>query len=160
MRALTLSRVAPAPQTHCRRAAGGAPVCARGFSLIEVLVSLAVCALFLAVLLPASSAALQRLRLSQLQVQAHALAAQKIELLSAWPAREPVPREGAEGSLRWSVLQTAVDTGAREEGPAASLRQFRIRVEVPGDPSPLVELLVQRLGDLSGLSSPRPRPAP
>ena len=157
---LTLTHATPAPQTHGSRSPGGAPTCVRGFSLIEVLVSLAVCALFLAVLLPASSAALQRLRLSQLQVQAHALAAEKIELLSAWPAREPVPREGTEGSLHWSVLQTAFDTGAGEESPAASLRQFRIRVEVPGDPSPLVELLVQRLGDRSGPSVSEPRPAP
>lgn len=156
----TLVRIAPPPHSCSGRPPVGAPTCARGFSLIEVLVSLGVCALFLAVLLPASAAALQRLRLSQLQVQAHALAAQKIELLSAWPALEPVPHEGIEGSLRWSVLQTAIETGAGEESPVASLRQFRIRVEVPGDPSPLVELLVQRLGDLSGLSLSRPRPAP
>jgi hypothetical protein len=119
-------------------------------SLIEVLVSLAVCGLLLAVMLPAGSAALERQRFSQLQVQAHSLAAQKVELLSAWPAALPLPSEGTEGRLRWSVREILIVTAGANESSAASLRHFAIKIEAVGQASPLLDLQIQRLSDLAG----------
>jgi prepilin-type N-terminal cleavage/methylation domain-containing protein len=131
-------------------ASRGAAGRTRGFSLIEVLVSLAVCGLFLAVLLPAGTAAIERQRFSQLQVQAHSLAAQKIELLSVWPAALPSPSEGAEGPLQWSIQAIAIDTAVGDDSPAATLRHFRIKIDAAGQATPLLDLRIQRLSDVPG----------
>lgn len=113
---------------------------------MEVLVSLAVAALFLAFLLPGSAAALQRMQLASLQTEALQLARNQVELLSAWPAAEPVPNSGAVGSLTWVVKQTAID-GAQSTSPAAAtLRTFRVTVTASGEQAPLVDMTVHRLG--------------
>ncbi len=128
------------------RATPGPARAARGMSLLEVLVALAAGAAFLAVLLPAISSDLQRLRLDGLQSQAVLLAARHVEQLSAWPASEPVPSQGVEGGLRWAVRQVRVDAPRGEGAGSASLRHFRITVRAADDRPPLVDLLVRRLG--------------
>lgn len=118
----------------------------RGLSLLEVLVSLAVAALFLGYLLPGATNALQRMQLADLEAEAARLAKNHIERLSAWPAKEPVPNSGTVGTLTWNVRQTAIE-GARPDAPVpATLRTFRITVMAQAQAAPLVDLTVQRLG--------------
>jgi hypothetical protein len=125
-------------------------------SLLEVLVALAAGVGCLAVLLPAISNDLQRLRRDGLRSQAALLAARHIEQLSAWPAAEPVPAEGVEGALRWAVRQVRVDVPRAQGAGSASLRHFRITVHAPGDRSPLVDLVIRRLGEPVDPGAARP----
>lgn len=117
-----------------------------GFSLLEVLVSLSVCTLFLSALLPASEAALQRLRLSQLHESAYALAAHQIESLAAWPSTSSSSAKGVQGNLLWTVQATVVDSGAGDESADFSLWDFHIMVAPIDSSAPIVDLRVQRVG--------------
>ena len=119
---------------------------ARGMSLIEVLVSLVVAGLFLSMLLPGASFALQRLRLSALQAEAVQLARNQVEALSVWPATAPEPSQGLTNGLRWKVEQTAVEQPVPAVASAIVLRTFRITVAPADDAAPLIELTVKRIG--------------
>lgn len=115
-------------------------------SLIEVLVSLVVAGLFLSMLLPGASFALQRLRLSALQAEAVQLARNQVEALSVWPATAPEPSQGLANGLRWKVEQTAVEQPVQAVASAIVLRTFRITVAPADDAAPLIELTVKRIG--------------
>lgn len=115
-------------------------------SLIEVLVSLVVAGLFLSLLLPGASAALQRLRFSALQAEAVQLARNQIEGLSVWPATLPEPPQGLANGLRWKVEQTAVERPSQLVASAIVLRTFRVTVAAANDAAPLIELTVKRMG--------------
>lgn len=118
----------------------------RGVTLIEVLVALAACALFVTLLLPSVSTEVKRVQYSRLQAQAALVAARQIEQISLWPAIEPRPAEGVEGALRWAVRQVKVDAASGAGGTQASLRHFRVTVQLTDDPVPLVDMVVRRLG--------------
>jgi hypothetical protein len=120
-----------------------------GVTLLEALVALAACAMFVTLLLPSISSELKRVQLSRLQAQAAIVAARQVELLSVWPSAEPKPREGVDGPLRWSVMQVKADRPGAEGGAPVSLRHFRVTVHRTDDPSPLVDMVVRRLGDVS-----------
>jgi Tfp pilus assembly protein PilV len=115
-------------------------------SLIEVLVSLVVAALFLSILLPGASTALQRLRFSALQAEAVQLAHNQIEVLSVWPATAPAPPQGRVNGLQWKVEQIAVERPSHDVASAIVLRTFRVTVAAADDAAPLIELTVKRLG--------------
>lgn len=120
-----------------------------GVTLLEVLVALAACAMLVTLLLPSIVSELRRVQLSRLQAQAVLVASQQIELLGVWPAVEPKPREGVEGRLRWVVRQVKVDAPGADGGAPATLRHFRITVNGEDVSSPLVDVVVRRLGELT-----------
>jgi len=144
----------PMPELECFRGGSGAGRSgaarrrARGLTLIEVLVSLVVAGLFLSLLLPGASGALQRLRLTALQTEAQQLARNQVEALSAWPALAPSPANGVIGGLRWQVEQTAVEGQSAGLQGAVVLRTFRITVAALDESQILVDLTVKRLGRL------------
>lgn len=120
--------------------------CEHGMSLIEVLVSLVVAGLFLSLLLPGASAALQRLRFLELQAEAVQLARNQIEALSVWPANPPAPPQGLANGLRWKVEQIEVERPDQDAASTIVLRTFRVTVAIPDDAAPLIELTVKRIG--------------
>lgn len=117
----------------------------RGLTLLEVLVTLVIVGMFLAVLLPGSTLAMRRLQAAQLKSQALSIASSHIEALNAWPATLPSPASGREGALLWKVEQLAsldVDGSALK---GARLASYRISVAAVGDRDPLVDVTVRRL---------------
>jgi prepilin-type N-terminal cleavage/methylation domain-containing protein len=122
---------------------------ADGMSLIEVLVSLVVAGLFLALLLPGASAALQRMGQSGREAEAVQIARNQVEALSVWPAVVPTPSEGKVGGLLWKVEQIGVERPPAGAAATTVLRHFRITVVEGQGQEPLVSLTLKRLGRAS-----------
>ena len=118
----------------------------RGLSLLEVLVSLAVAALFLSWLLPGAAEAVRRHQRTAVLEQAIQLARYHTESLGVWPASLPQPSKGRQGTLDWQVEQVAIEKSMRPQRSGAAVLTFRIPVRTESMSEPLVELTIKRLG--------------
>ncbi len=112
-----------------------------GFSLIEVLVALAISVMVVSIGLPAISDSLSRQSDARLHMSAIGLAHSKLEEFMALTGRDDLPRSGIMNGLHWRV-SVSDGTPADKNGGAASLMMERIGVEVLRDPgtSPMISL--------------------
>ncbi|MCB1927215.1 MAG: type II secretion system protein [Rhodocyclaceae bacterium] len=121
-------------------------VSARGFSLIEVVIALAVAAMAFGIGLPAINTALLRQDELLQRTAALGLAQSKIEAFAAWQGPGGPAGEGERGGLHWRV---SVGEVAREgaQGVTSGPRLERIRVDVyrAATAQPLASLAGQRL---------------
>lgn len=121
---------------------------AHGFTLIEVLVALALTSLFLVLLLPISVSTLRRAEFSASKNRAWLLAKSQLanNAVCARPATGLI--KGREAALAW---QLAISDGGSQTGnvgnpgSAVSLRTVRMTVTEGGAGAPLVDVSVQRL---------------
>lgn len=120
--------------------------CTRGTSLLEVLVALAIAAVLLAWLLPGLATAVHRQRDANQLSRAVAMASDRIEALSSWPADLAQAGLSRQGELTCSVEQTAVELTAQARAAGVALRTFAVRVRADGQSAPVLELHIQRLG--------------
>lgn len=102
---------------------------AGGFSLIEVLVALAISVMVVGIGLPAVSDSLMRQSDAHLRVSAIALARSKIEEFSALTDRDDLPRSGITNDLHWRAFVSEV-APTDSNGGAAPLVLERVGVEV------------------------------
>jgi general secretion pathway protein I len=118
-----------------------------GFSLLEILVALAVAALFFGTLLPTMVTNLDRthadasraaaLRVAQNQIEVHAVIAHDIGGRFA----------GRDGSFAWMATIDQMETGAGAPGAASPFALRRVRVDVFEERTqPIVSLEVYRVG--------------
>lgn len=119
---------------------------AAGFSLIEVLVALAISVMVVGIGLPAISDSLSRQSDARSHISAVSLARSKIEEFTALTGRADLPRSGTMNDLRWQVAVSEVASSGRS-GIAASLMMERVVVEVLRDQgaTPVVSLTSFRL---------------
>jgi prepilin-type N-terminal cleavage/methylation domain-containing protein len=92
-----------------------------GMSLLEVLVAMAVAALFLSWLLPGAVQAMQRQRQAGDLAHAVQLARFHAEALSVWPAALPMPAQGRQGALAWRIDQVSSERPARPQPSGLNL---------------------------------------
>jgi prepilin-type N-terminal cleavage/methylation domain-containing protein len=119
-----------------------------GFTLIEVLVAMAVTAIFLVLLLPISISSLGRAELSAKKNRAWFLA--KSQLAGVAPCRGAGNGllTGREATLRWELRIGGADNQAPDKENAEtglSLRTIRVIVSEVGANLPLVDISVRRL---------------
>lgn len=105
---------------------------AAGFSLIEVLVALAISVMVVGIGLPAVSDSLSRQSDARLRISAVGLAHSKLEEFTALTGRGDLPRSGIKNDLHWRVSVSEVRPTGRS-GRAASLIMERVGVEVLRD---------------------------
>ena len=119
---------------------------AAGFSLIEVLVALAISVMVVGIGLPAISDSLSRQSDARSRLSAVVLARSKIEEFTALTGRADLPRSGAMNHLHWQV-SVSEEASSGRSGPAASLMMERVVVEVLRDQgaTPIVSLTSFRL---------------
>lgn len=117
-----------------------------GFSLIEVLVALAISVMVVGIGLPAVSDSLSRQSDARLRVSAVELARSKIEAFTALTGRDDLPRSGVMNDLHWRVSVSEV-TPAGRSGVTATLMMERVGVEVLRDEgaTPMISLSAFRL---------------
>ena len=119
----------------------GARSC-RGFSLLEVVVALAVAALFLGALLPAVQQASSRMQQASRQQAATRVAANALSHFAGFDAQLPLPAQGVEAGLRWEVASRGVQAA---DTPGARLLDLRITVRDPNTAELLVDMEARRL---------------
>ena len=118
-----------------------------GFSLLEILVALAVAALFFGTLLPTMVTNLDRtqsdasrsaaLRVAQSQIEIHMVIAHDMDGRF----------EGRDGSFAWAATIDQAETGAGAQGAASPFVLRRVRVDVFEERTqPIVSLEVYRVG--------------
>ena len=118
-----------------------------GFSLLEILVALAVAALFFGTLLPTMVTNLDRtqsdasrsaaLRVAQSQIEIHMVIAHDMDGRF----------EGRDGSFAWAATIDQAETGAGAQGAASTFVLRRVRVDVFEERTqPIVSLEVYRVG--------------
>lgn len=118
-----------------------------GFSLLEILVALAVAALFFGTLLPTMVTNLDRthadasrsaaLRVAQSQIEIHMVIAHEMDGRF----------EGRDGSFAWAATIDQAETGAGAQGAASPFVLRRVRVDVFEERTqPIVSLEVYRVG--------------
>ena len=119
---------------------------ARGFSLIEVLIALAVSAMAFGIGLPAINATLLRQDELVQRAAALSLAQSRLEAFGAWQGAGTPASAGEGGGLRWRVLVGEVSREGAH-GAVSGPHLERIRVDVYRDAAdqPLVSLSGQRL---------------
>lgn len=119
---------------------------AAGFSLIEVLVALAISVMVVGIGLPAISDSLSRQSDARSRLSAVVLARSKIEEFTSLTGRADLPRGGIMNHLHWQV-SVSEDASFGRSGPAASLMMERVVVEVLRDQgaTPIVRLTSFRL---------------
>lgn len=119
---------------------------AAGFSLIEVLVALAISVMVVGIGLPAISDSLSRQSDARLRISAVELARSKIEAFTALTGRDDLPRSGVMNDLHWRVSVNDV-TPVGGSGVAATLMMERVAVEVLSDEgaTPMISLSAFRL---------------
>lgn len=119
---------------------------ATGFSLIEVLVALAISVMVVGIGLPAVSDSLSRQSDARLRISAVELARSKIAEFTALTGRDDLPRSGIMNDLHWRVSVSEV-TPAGRSGVTASLMMERVGVEVLRDEgaTPMISLSAFRL---------------
>lgn len=119
---------------------------AAGFSLIEVLVALAISVMVVGIGLPAVSDSLSRQSDARLRISAVELARSKIEAFTALTGRDDLPRSGIMNGLHWRVSVSEA-TPAGRSGVTAALMMERVGVEVLRDEgaTPLISLSAFRL---------------
>lgn len=119
---------------------------AAGFSLIEVLVALAISVMVVGIGLPAISDSLSRQSDARSRLSAVVLARSKIEEFTALTGRADLPRSGIMNHLHWQV-SVSEDASSGRSGLAASLMMERVVVEVLRDQgaTPIVSLTGFRL---------------
>lgn len=105
---------------------------ATGFSLIEVLVALAISVMVVGIGLPAVSDSLSRQSDARLRISAVELARSKIEVFTALTGQDDLPRSGIMNDLHWRVSVREVAPADRN-GDAASLMMERVEVDVLRD---------------------------
>jgi len=117
-----------------------------GFSLIEVLVALAISVMVVGIGLPALSDSLSRQSDARLRMFAIGLARSKIEEFTALTGRDDMPRSGIMNDLHWRV-SVSEDAPSGRSGLAASLTMERVVVEVSRDQAatPMISLSAFRL---------------
>jgi prepilin-type N-terminal cleavage/methylation domain-containing protein len=102
------------------------PHALRGFSLLESLVALALCGVFLSILLPTSREAATRLQQAERQRAATRLAANALSSFASFGAVPPLPMAGSENDLHWQVVQVGEHAAA---APGGRLLDLRITVQ-------------------------------
>lgn len=119
---------------------------AAGFSLIEVLVALAISVMVVGIGLPAISDSLSRQSDARSRLSAVGLARSKIEEFTALTGRADLPRSGTMNELHWQVSVSEAASPDRS-GLAASFVMERIVVEILRDQgaTPIVSLTSFRL---------------
>lgn len=119
---------------------------AAGFSLIEVLVALAISVMVVSIGLPAVSDSLSRQSDALLRVSAVELARSKIAEFTASTGREDLPRSGIMDNLHWRVSVSDV-TPAGKSGVAPSLMMEKVGVEILRDEgaAPMISVSAFRL---------------
>lgn len=119
---------------------------AAGFSLIEVLVSLAISVMVVGIGLPAISDSLSRQSDAHSRISAASLARSKIEEFTALTGRADFPRSGIMNGLRWQVSVSESASPSRS-GISASLMMEQVVVEVLRDQGtvPMISLTSFRL---------------
>jgi prepilin-type N-terminal cleavage/methylation domain-containing protein len=83
----------------------------RGFTLLELLVSLAILGLALATLASLWTTGLRGGREAELRLEALQVARQRLASLGALVRLEPGRSEGVEGGFHWQIEQRLLDTG-------------------------------------------------
>jgi prepilin-type N-terminal cleavage/methylation domain-containing protein len=123
-----------------------------GFSLIEVLVALAISVMVVSIGLPAVSDSLSRQSDARLRMSAVGLAHSKLEEFMALTERDDLPRSGIMNGLHWRV-SVSDGSPADKSGSTASLMMERIGVEVRRDPgtSPMISLTALHLKRVKSL---------
>lgn len=123
-----------------------------GFSLIEVLVALAISVMVVSIGLPAVSDSLSRQSDARLRMSAVGLAHSKLEEFMALTGRDDLPRSGIMNGMHWRV-SVSDGSPADKSGGAASLMMERIGVEVLRDPgtSPMISLTAFHLKRVKSL---------
>lgn len=117
-----------------------------GFSLLEVLVALAIAAMVVAVGLPSIWQGLGRQQDASVRLMAFGLANSKLQEFSAISRRKGMPMEGTVDGLRWRVDLGLDDQPARAGlGAALSLITVQVEVAEVGSVEPLVRLDAMRL---------------
>lgn len=119
---------------------------AAGFTLIEVLVALAISVMFVGIGLPAVSDSLSRQSDARLRISAIGLARSKIDQFTAITGRDNLPRSGTTNDLHWQVSVSEV-TPTPRSGATTSLMMEQVFVEVLRDQgaTPLISLSAFRL---------------
>jgi prepilin-type N-terminal cleavage/methylation domain-containing protein len=119
---------------------------AAGFSLIEVLVALAISVMVVGIGLPAISDSLSRQADARSRISAVSLARSKIEEFTALTGRVDLPRSGIMNDLHWQV-SVSEEASSGQSGIAASLMMERVVVEVLHDQgaTPMISLTAFRL---------------
>ncbi len=119
-----------------------------GFTLVEVLIAMAVTSMFLVLLLPVSVSSLRRAEFSAHKNRAWLLV--QSQLAGVAVCRGPASGliTGAEAPLSWELRVGDGDKQARNpanSGSAVSLRTARVTVRDIGAGPPLVDMSVQRV---------------
>ncbi|MBS0352458.1 MAG: prepilin-type N-terminal cleavage/methylation domain-containing protein [Proteobacteria bacterium] len=118
-----------------------------GFSLIEVLVALAVAALFFGILLPMVVTTLDRTHADASRAEALRVAQSQIEIHAVIAHDMGGRFEGRDGSFAWTATIDQTETGAGAQGAASSFALRRVRVDVFQERTqPIVSLEVYRVG--------------
>lgn len=117
-----------------------------GFSLLEVLVALAIAAMVAGVALPAVWQSMARQQDANVRLMAFDLANSKLQEFSAVSQRKDVPTEGTVNGLHWRVAAgSAVEPVGAGLVAAISLENFQVEVAGIGETEPLVSLSAIRL---------------
>lgn len=119
---------------------------ARGFSLIEVVVALAVAGMAFGIGLPAISATLVRQDELLQRTAALGLAQSRLESFGAWQGAGRPAIEGERGGLRWHVSADQVSReGTQGASPGPHIERIRVDVYRDAAEQPLVSLVEERL---------------
>lgn len=111
-----------------------------GFTLVEVVVALAVTAFLLAIILPPIVTARGRERTAQQRIDAIDIASELVAEAQSGPLDESV-RQGRDGAVRWRVEETAL---ARDPRGTFALARIAATVE-PGTGGGPVVLVTRKL---------------
>lgn len=118
-----------------------------GFSLLEILVALAVAALFFGILLPTMVTNLDRTHADASRSAALRVAQSQIEIHTVIAHDMDGRFEGRDGSFAWAATIDQAETGAGAQGAASPFVLRRVRVDVFEERTqPIVSLEVYRVG--------------
>ena len=118
-----------------------------GFSLLEILVALAVAALFFGTLLPTMVTNLDRTHADASRSAALRVAQSQIEIHTVIAHEMDGRFEGRGGSFAWVATIDQAETGAGAPGAASPFVLRRVRVDVFEERTqPIVSLEVYRVG--------------
>lgn len=118
-----------------------------GFSLLEILVALAVAALFFGTLLPTMVTNLDRTHADASRSAALRVAQSQIEIHTVIAHDMDGRFEGRDGSFAWAATIDQAETGAGAQGAASPFVLRRVRVDVFEERTqPIVSLEVYRVG--------------
>lgn len=126
----------------------------QGFSLLEVVVALALTALFFSAMLPATGASLERLADTETRARALAIARSTLAKHAAIARFEDGAFEGRQGDFCWrtsiSQVRHPAQPASPTSGPAGSfaLRQVQVEVSTVVDAQPVIALSTYALGEV------------